>query len=119
MREKMRRELVRGGEDQFDVKQGAGGIADIEFMVQFGVLRWAHQHSTLLEFTDNIRILEQFEHCGLVQAADVALLSEAYRAYRCRIHHFALQEQKALVGGDEFHAFRDGVMALWHRWIEK
>ncbi|MCF6325502.1 MAG: bifunctional [glutamate--ammonia ligase]-adenylyl-L-tyrosine phosphorylase/[glutamate--ammonia-ligase] adenylyltransferase [Gammaproteobacteria bacterium] len=119
MREKMRRELVRGGEDQFDVKQGAGGIADIEFMVQFGVLRWAHQHSELLEFTDNIRILERFERCGLAQAADVALLSEAYRAYRCCIHRFALQEQKALVGGGEFHAFRDGVVALWNRWMKK
>ncbi len=119
MREKMRQELDRSGVDQFDIKQGAGGIADIEFMVQFGVLRWAHERSELLEFTDNIRLLDEFGRCGLMSEEDVALLSDAYRAYRCRIHRFALQEKKALVAIDEFSDFRAGVIALWRRWMEK
>ncbi len=119
MREKMRQELDRSGIDQFDIKQGTGGIADIEFMVQFGVLRWAHAHPELLLFTDNIRLLEAFGRCGLVSEEDVALLSDAYRAYRCGIHRFALQEKKSLVAADEFSDFRAGVIALWQRWMEK
>ncbi len=119
MREKMRQELARGSADQFDIKQGAGGITDIEFMVQFGVLRWAHQYPELLRFTDNIRILAEFERCGLMAAADVALLSEAYRAYRRRLHRFALQDQQPMVAADEFSDFRQRVVALWRRWIEK
>jgi len=119
MRERMRQELVRGGADQFDIKQGAGGIADIEFMVQYGVLRWAHEHPELLEFTDNIRILEGFECCGLMSAEEVSLLSDAYRAYRSAIHRCALQEQKALVGGGEFGEFREGVVAMWRAWMEE
>ena len=118
MREKMRQELDRSGVDQFDIKQGAGGIADIEFMAQFGVLRWAHEHAELLEFTDNIRLLEGFGRCGLMSEESVVLLSDAYRAYRCRIHRFALQGEKPLVTTDEFSDFRVGVTALWLRWME-
>ena len=38
MRERMRRELSRGNSELFDLKQGHGGIADIEFVVQYLVL---------------------------------------------------------------------------------
>ncbi len=38
MRLRMRRELSRSGAGQFDIKQDAGGIADIEFLVQYWVL---------------------------------------------------------------------------------
>ncbi len=119
MRERMRHELVRGGAEQFDIKQGAGGITDIEFMVQYGVLRWAHEYPELVEFTDNIRLLALFERCGLMSEKECQLLSDAYRAYRCRIHRCALQEEKALVPGEEFSDFRDGVMGLWRQWMEK
>ena len=39
MRARMRRELSKAGPGQFDLKQDAGGIADIEFLVQYWVLR--------------------------------------------------------------------------------
>jgi [glutamine synthetase] adenylyltransferase / [glutamine synthetase]-adenylyl-L-tyrosine phosphorylase len=58
MRAKMRHNLDRGDHHHFDLKQGRGGIADIEFMVQYMVLRWAHRYPELLEWTDNIRQLE-------------------------------------------------------------
>ena len=38
---------VRG---QFDLKQDAGGIADIEFLVQYWVLAAAHEHPQLVTF---------------------------------------------------------------------
>ncbi|MFX7540758.1 hypothetical protein ABTJ80_19820, partial [Acinetobacter baumannii] len=38
----------------FDLKHDAGGIVDIEFMVQYAVLAWSGKHPALLEFTDNI-----------------------------------------------------------------
>lgn len=45
----------------FDLKQDAGGIVDIEFMVQYAALAWSAQHPSLLRYTDNIRILEGLE----------------------------------------------------------
>ncbi|MFO1409142.1 MAG: hypothetical protein U1F06_02010 [Steroidobacteraceae bacterium] len=45
MRERMRRELVKGGPGEFDLKQAAGGIADIEFLAPCWALRWAPRPS--------------------------------------------------------------------------
>ncbi|MGC4060991.1 MAG: hypothetical protein QM749_09145 [Aquabacterium sp.] len=37
----MRRELVKGTPGEFDIKQGEGGVADIEFLAQYWALLWA------------------------------------------------------------------------------
>ncbi|MBX9704973.1 MAG: bifunctional [glutamate--ammonia ligase]-adenylyl-L-tyrosine phosphorylase/[glutamate--ammonia-ligase] adenylyltransferase, partial [Gammaproteobacteria bacterium] len=44
MRQKMRDAVKTHYPDQFDLKQGIGGITDIEFVVQYAVLYWSHQH---------------------------------------------------------------------------
>lgn len=98
----------------FDLKQDAGGIVDIEFMVQYAVLAWSRQHPELLHFTDNIRILEGLERAGLIASSDVHLLQEAYKAYRAAAHRLALQKQPGQVSGEHFHEERRGVMRIWH-----
>ena len=45
MRERMRNELASGTAEQFDLKQEQGGVADIEFMVQYLVLKNAAELS--------------------------------------------------------------------------
>ena len=115
MRERMRTELGSRRAGRFDPKQDPGGIADIEFMVQYGALRWASQLGADLDFTDNIRLLEGFGRAGLMPDEDVALLADAYRAYRGRIHELSLQESKAEVGDGEFDEIREAVIAVWNR----
>jgi len=115
MRERMRKELDTSSEGQFDVKQGLGGIADIEFIVQFFILASAAEHSELLEWTDNIRLLEVFAKVGLLVETDVENLIEAYRAYRACVHQLALQEQPARVSGQKFIEYRRNVSTLWDR----
>jgi len=119
MREKMRSQLSKAEAGKFDLKQDPGGIADIEFMVQYGVLAWAHEHPRLLQYSDNIRLLERFAECGLMAEADTAMLCDAFRAYRRRAHHLTLQEQKAVVDAAEFVAEREGVMRLWRSLMEE
>jgi glutamate-ammonia-ligase adenylyltransferase len=97
----------------FNLKQDAGGIVDIEFMVQYAVLVWSWQHPDLLRFTDNIRILEELERAGLMPSPDVHLLQEAYKAYRAAAHRQALQKQAGIVDGSLFHDERHGVMRIW------
>jgi glutamate-ammonia-ligase adenylyltransferase len=97
----------------FDLKQDAGGIVDIEFMVQYAALAWSRQYPALLEFTDNIRILEGLEHLGLLVAEDVGLLQEAYKAYRAAAHRQALQKQPGVVRGDQFQEQRRSVRRIW------
>ena len=115
MRERMRRELGSQRSGHFDLKQDPGGVADIEFMVQYGALRWAPRLGDDLDFTDNVRLLEGFGRAGLMPAEDVALLADAYRAYRGRIHELSLQESKAVVDDGEFDEVREAVIAVWNR----
>jgi glutamate-ammonia-ligase adenylyltransferase len=100
-------------QSSFDIKQDAGGIVDIEFMVQYAALAWSREHPALLRYTDNIRILEGLEHAGLLPPADAGLLREAYKAYRSVAHRRALQKQAAVIAGDQFVAERREVMRIW------
>ncbi|MDY7563063.1 bifunctional [glutamate--ammonia ligase]-adenylyl-L-tyrosine phosphorylase/[glutamate--ammonia-ligase] adenylyltransferase [Pseudomonas sp. 10B1] len=97
----------------FDLKQDAGGIVDIEFMVQYAALAWSWEHPELLRYTDNIRILEGLEHASLIPSADADLLREAYKVYRAAAHRQALQKQAGVVSGDQFHAERREVLRIW------
>lgn len=119
MRNRMRAELARGGEGAFDLKQDRGGITDIEFIVQYGVLAWARDFPELTRYPDNIRILEQFERCSLLPAEEARLLTEAYRHLRGKIHRLALQGHRALLEDpSSSRAYIDGVSRIWNRLME-
>ncbi|MDO3381016.1 bifunctional [glutamate--ammonia ligase]-adenylyl-L-tyrosine phosphorylase/[glutamate--ammonia-ligase] adenylyltransferase [Gilvimarinus algae] len=115
MREKMRSHLGSGTDTgKFQLKQDAGGIVDIEFMVQYAVLAWAHKAPSLTRYTDNIRILETLEREALLPAETVSQLIDAYKAYRSTGHRLALQRQEAVLQGDDvFSAERRQVTDIW------
>ncbi len=119
MREKMREHLAAGGAGLFDLKQDRGGIADIEFLVQYLALRWGRAHPVILRYTDNVRLLEGLTVSGCLPATDATLLTQAYLAFRARVHTLALQGLEGVAREDaELTRFRDGVAALWHRLME-
>ena len=97
----------------FDLKQDAGGIVDIEFMVQYAALAWSREHPALLRYTDNIRILEGLEQVGLMPATDASLLREAYKAFRAVAHRQALQKEAGVVAGDQLVVERQHVRRIW------
>lgn len=99
---------------EFNLKQDAGGIVDIEFMVQYAALAWSHQHPQLLRYTDNIRILDGLAEAGLMTGDEVLLLQDAYKAYRAAAHRQSLQKHPGVVSGDQFQDERRAVMRIWH-----
>ncbi|NOX91684.1 MAG: bifunctional [glutamate--ammonia ligase]-adenylyl-L-tyrosine phosphorylase/[glutamate--ammonia-ligase] adenylyltransferase [Gammaproteobacteria bacterium] len=113
MRERMRESLNHARGDEFDLKQSSGGIADIEFMVQFGVLNWARNYPALSEFTDNVRVLDAFAAQALMPSADVYQLANIYRRYRAEVHRLALQELRAVVTASRFMTERECVQRIW------
>jgi len=117
MRERMRESLNHAHKDEFDLKQGSGGIADIEFMVQFGVLNWARHYPALSEFTDNIRLLDSFATQALMMPADAHHLADIYRLYRAEVHRLALQELRAVVTASQFVTERKYVRRIWDQWL--
>ncbi len=118
MREKMRDSLDRSKGEEFDLKQGRGGIADIEFMVQYLVLRWAHGFPDLLDWTDNIRLLEGLAKHEILDGETARLLADAYRAFRSSYHRNALGELPSVVAGDELTEERAAVRGIWQSLME-
>jgi glutamate-ammonia-ligase adenylyltransferase len=114
MRLRMRKELSQAGYQQFDIKQGAGGIADIEFLVQYWVLDAAQAHPQLLTYTDNVRQLEGLAAVGVLPAATAQWLIQAYISYRTVLHHLSLEtEGERVVDAAPFAATRDRVRQIW------
>jgi glutamate-ammonia-ligase adenylyltransferase len=118
MREKMRQQLASkpdadGLTAQFHLKHDEGGIVDIEFMVQYGVLAYAHKCKTLLTYTDNIRILDEFEVQSILTESQAHGLREAYQAMRAVEHRLTLQNQAGEVSSDELGEQRQKVKAIW------
>jgi glutamate-ammonia-ligase adenylyltransferase len=118
MRAKMLRENKPPPAGRFDIKRGEGGITDIEFMVQYAVLRWAHDYPDLVEFTDNLRLLARIEHNGCLAPETCRQLHEAYFTLRREIHRLALLDEPALVDGERFAAERAAVRRWWRAVFE-
>jgi len=115
MRERMRSELDKSDALNLDLKQGVGGIADIEFMVQYAVLRWAFEYPSLLDKTDNAHLLEVLAKEGLLVKGLANNLLKAYRLYRAEYHHRTLQKQDALILREKFSRECEMVEQAWQK----
>ncbi|MDR9467568.1 bifunctional [glutamate--ammonia ligase]-adenylyl-L-tyrosine phosphorylase/[glutamate--ammonia-ligase] adenylyltransferase [Marinospirillum sp.] len=116
MREKMRANLgskKQGGDEVFHIKQDAGGIVDIEFIVQYCVLAYSHQHAQLLEVTDNMRLLDALAATGVLPQDQARALQEAYLAYRHAAHHAALEKAGTSVEAAPWAEHRKQVSQVW------
>ncbi|MDB5753654.1 MAG: bifunctional [glutamate--ammonia ligase]-adenylyl-L-tyrosine, partial [Massilia sp.] len=82
-----------GRDGLFDLKQDAGGMIDIEFMVQYLVLRHACQYPQLTANSGNIALLKLCGELGLIDPALAAAAGDAYRAMRKLQHQVRLQGQ--------------------------
>jgi glutamate-ammonia-ligase adenylyltransferase len=118
MRTKMRASLDKSGGGRFDLKQGQGGIADIEFMVQYSILRWAAQYPELADWSDNIRLLESLGRLDLLPGTAATDLTAAYKALRAAYHRSALQDEPTRVAADVLLDSRERVAALWRTLME-
>jgi glutamate-ammonia-ligase adenylyltransferase len=118
MRLKMREHLLSGEEaeeGEFHLKQGNGGIVDIEFMVQYAVLAWSHRVPKLAHWSDNVRILETLGEEGLFEREECEALTEAYLAYRSAAHQLSLQQHESIAPADSFVEARAAVNAKWQQ----
>ena len=118
MREKMRNALATKESNKFDLKQSKGGIADIEFIVQFGVLAQAAKNAALTTYTDNVRLLEGLQEAGFMSKAVAQTLKTAYCTYRDTGHKLVLQGERAVVNEAEVVEMSKQVEQIWHDFME-
>src|SRR5690606_6745881 len=78
MRRRMRAELDRSDAGGFDIKQGEGGLVDLEFMLQYLVLRDAAQVPALLRPRDTPGLIDACTDAGLFDDDTATALREAH-----------------------------------------
>ena len=116
MRAKMRQNLSTGGKGKMHLKNDAGGVADIEFMVQYLVLAHAAASPELLEYPDNVRILEVAANSGLIAQDECDRLKQHYLSLRSLIHRQSLQQNPSVVAMDDsLVVINDDITDSWDR----
>jgi glutamate-ammonia-ligase adenylyltransferase len=118
MREKMRQHLAKGTEELFDLKQDSGGIADIEFIVQFLTLAHCHANHSIAKWTDNVRVLESLVATGFISSDDAQCLKSAYLTYRNQNHRLTLQNKGYSVYTPDLQAHKSQVIEIWQRILQ-
>lgn len=118
MRDKMRANLGSSAEASasgaFDIKHDAGGLIDVEFVVQYLVLAYGSRHPQLLDNTGNIALLGIIGELELIPAQSAAAAAAAYRNYR-RLQHLArLNPSAPPLQCEALSADIEVVTALWH-----
>jgi glutamate-ammonia-ligase adenylyltransferase len=114
MRLKMRKQLLKSEPGHYDLKQGTGGIVDIEFLVQYLVLLHSCSHERLLVWTDNVRLIQSLIETGVIDELDAHILKHAYLIYRALAHKLSLQEKPAKISDQRFKILRQKVEAIWN-----
>jgi glutamate-ammonia-ligase adenylyltransferase len=113
MREKMHAGHVNDSE-LFDLKHDRGGIVDVEFCVQYLVLRHCHAHPGLADNVGNIALLGRAAAAGLIPADLAQAAADAYRELRRQQHAVKLSGAVyARVPPPAVENMRDAVTALW------
>lgn len=100
MREKMRAELDRSDAAVFDLKQGAGGLVDLEFSVQHAVLAHAAKHPALLRPRDTPCLLQAMCEAGLHGEDNNTALLQAHNTLLEHGLHCTLDRRKRMVAPD-------------------
>ncbi|TBR36315.1 bifunctional [glutamate--ammonia ligase]-adenylyl-L-tyrosine phosphorylase/[glutamate--ammonia-ligase] adenylyltransferase [Dyella terrae] len=90
MRQRWRAERDRSDERQMDLKQGVGGLLDIEFALQGLVLAHGSQAPLLLDSTANAALIGSCRDVGLLSDAQAEVLARAHgemlrRALACTL----------------------------------
>ena len=76
----MRAELDRSNAMLFDLKQGEGGLVDLEFLLQFLLLRECATHPALQAPRSTPAILDALRDAGVLDASTHAALQAAHAA---------------------------------------
>ncbi|MBF0573832.1 MAG: hypothetical protein HQK69_08745 [Desulfamplus sp.] len=133
MRERMRKEHLKSSKDNnnmgidssksdtelFDLKQGRGGIIDIEFLVQYLVLQYASEHRSLTKWTDNVRLLETLANEKILKPQESEELKKGYLKLRQMVHHLNLQEREKKIPIKEFKDEANSIIEIFENFLKK
>lgn len=113
MREKMRANHPAKAE-VFEIKHDEGGLIDIEFIVQWGVLGFAHRHPELTQNLGNIALLAMLGEREILPMNLALSCANAYRDLRKLQHVLRLNHLDSVsIHRQGIAEHRTAVGALW------
>jgi glutamate-ammonia-ligase adenylyltransferase len=117
MRTRWRNERDRSNAAQFDLKQGVGGLVDIEFLLQAIVLQHASKFPALLASGNTPALIAAAEQAGIVAPDSARQLAEAHAALLAKSIACTLDGRSRIVARDDaverqIEAVRDVARSL-------
>ncbi|MCL4469886.1 MAG: bifunctional [glutamate--ammonia ligase]-adenylyl-L-tyrosine phosphorylase/[glutamate--ammonia-ligase] adenylyltransferase [Gammaproteobacteria bacterium] len=98
----------------FDIKHDRGGIIDVEFIVQYLVLRHAHDHPGLTRNAGNLALLRLAGELKLIPVELAEQVRDTYREYRLLQHQLRLQgSAHARIAPAQVEEHAEAVKRLW------
>jgi glutamate-ammonia-ligase adenylyltransferase len=118
MRERVIKANCRSSDTEYDLKMDRGGLLDIEFLLQYLVLRWANQYPQLVTDPESKTIIQTLVDVRILEPPDGTRLAEILEGYLKAENALKLQEKPALIAHAEFSDERQWVRSLWRRFLE-
>lgn len=115
MRRKMIHENCRSTEQMVDIKLDEGGIVDIEFLIQYWILRHAHTCPGLTEPRTTADSIEALVACGIIDAAVGERLLTSYQTYLRHSLDLKLMDRPVLIEKSVLLAERQVVKEVWQQ----
>jgi glutamate-ammonia-ligase adenylyltransferase len=106
MRERWRAELDRSTAERFDLKQGRGGLVDIEFLLQALVLAHARAHPSLCRSGSTPTLIGLLHESGVLDAESRAVLLRTHQECLSRALDCSLDLRPRVIA-------RDAGLAAW------
>jgi len=109
MRSKMRTHIDKSNSSYSDVKQGSGGLVDIEFLAQYLVLKHSFLYPGVCMYSDNIRIFHQLFLYKLISEKQKSILIRGYCQLRDLGHKATLQNKDQTLSKEAFELYTNKV----------
>ena len=113
MRQKMYQVKKPPEGQTINIKHSRGCMVDIEFLVQYWVLKHANKFAGLIESTDNIALISELHHLGLITDQDLQL-RDIYPTFHKWLHARVLQNQSAEIDSELVRDEIDMVKTCWN-----
>jgi len=116
MRDKMRAHLDKSTPQLLDLKQGRGGMVDIEFLAQYLVLAHGSEHQAIAANSDNLTIFNQLVEEDVITEQELRVLTTSYQQLRVFSHQAILQNEPLLIAKAGI-VFSDRVTEIWNKYL--
>ncbi|MBO68196.1 MAG: bifunctional [glutamate--ammonia ligase]-adenylyl-L-tyrosine phosphorylase/[glutamate--ammonia-ligase] adenylyltransferase [Acidiferrobacteraceae bacterium] len=101
----------------FDLKIDRGGILDLEFLIQYLVLRWANIYPQLADSTESQVIIRTLTDINIINNSDSERLIDILASFLKKENLLKLQEKPALIPHTELGDERRWVRHIWEHFM--